>query len=191
MKLLAAVMVLLVSTVAAQTEQPCFIGEEAEELNVLLFKYDAFSRNLQWDSLATLMDTTELVGFKDILVQGLRKDGAMADLSIVSMVFGDSITSLEQLEKIPVTLFFSKFMAFTTKGAQGIEEMLRSSSYTLVGCLRESDKTGYAVIKLKMQYAGAPIEAVDVIPLRKRSDGRWFVGLKADLKQMVKAMVGN
>lgn len=191
MKQILIVLILLTSSAAAQSEQPCFIGQEAEELTLLLDQYQAYSRALQWDSLTMLMDTTELVGFKEIMLGALRRAGLDADLSTLSMVLKDSIESVEEAEKIPAGAFFAKYMGFMTENAPEFAEIMKSGSFSLVGCLRESEATGYAVIKVNMQYSGAPIDAVDVIPLRKRADGRWFVGMKADFRQLASALVSG
>ena len=191
MKQILIALILLTTSAAAQTDQPCFIGQEAEELTLLLDQYQAYSRALQWDSLTMLMDTTELVGFKEIMVGALRQAGADADMSAFSMIFEDSLASIEEVEKIPPGVFFAKFMGFMTEYAPEFAEIMKSGSFSLVGCLRESEATGYAVIKVSMQYSGETIDAVDVIPLRKRADGRWFVGMKADFKQLASALVGG
>jgi hypothetical protein len=75
-------------------------------------------------------------------------------------------------------------MAYALGRSAVAEAAKASMSYTRIGMIKGTAAAGFAVVEMAMGLRVSPVNASQVIPLRKADPGASTIGIKADFRDI-------
>jgi len=166
----AALVPMLASSAAAQQETPeAVVGQIITAL-----KGGDFGR------MTGLMHPTALHQMRTMLDPILAAEGAELD-SARKLLFG--FRTRAEATAASDSAIMAGLMRFGFGQQPAVAEAMRSSSYKIIGTVREGPDTAHVVARISMNIEGIHVSQVDVTSLM-RSGTTWRAMLKGDLSDM-------
>lgn len=165
---------LLVPVASAQDETP----------EVVVGQLMAAMKANDWGRATGLMHPVALRQLRVLLDPILTAEGATLDTAR-QMLFGfdqqaDATTASDS------ALMF-RLMRFAMSQSPKVPESLRSSTYRLLGVVREGPDTAHVVGRVSMTFAGSTVSQIEVSSLM-RAGSTWRLMLKGDYSEMAKRL---
>jgi hypothetical protein len=113
----------------------------------------------------------------------LYESGAVEELK----VFFPGMDGPDYFENYTPNAIFTTFMNSILAINPDLEGLLKTADARIVGALAESSDRGCVVTKMKVTMEGRDLEVYEVLPIR-RSEGKWLIAMKGQLKQLFQIM---
>jgi hypothetical protein len=176
---------LLATPPVIAAEPQTFSPAEHDQIKTLIAAYRDATRAGDQAKMAALFHPVEVADFAEALADGARAAWAAGETEDFRMLFPKAAGAEYFARNSPTTILAALLEGISN--IPGAAELMKSMEMSYLGVLRESEHIGCAVAKMIFTMNGEKIVKYEVIPVRL-DQGNWKLAMKADLKQLVKAL---
>jgi hypothetical protein len=184
---LVSILVAITAMASVAVGQPCFKGTDEAAVAALIKDYIDCIRDARWEDMAKLTNVDELDGFKASLARVAEGGGQKDIADQIRGLVGDSVLSSPDIMQMSSARVYELVASHLLSIMSGLLDM-KTGEMVYLGSVCESDQKAYAVTKVSVTVGGKPTETVDVVPLLKGSDGKWQLGLKAEIRALAQSL---